>query len=67
MALTHGPKNNSRKRGIPQQQKELRRKQALERQAKYDALPFDQKLAGAGAKEKAKLLKKQQNQKGASK
>ena len=60
MALTHGPKDNSRKRGVPQQQKEQRRKDAQERQAKYAALPFEEKLARAGAKEKAKLLAKAQ-------
>jgi hypothetical protein len=60
----HGPKDNSRRKGIPAQAKEQRRKEAQERQNKYNSLPLAEKLAGAGTKEKAKLLAKQ-NQKAA--
>jgi hypothetical protein len=55
------------KRGIAAAHKEKLRKEAEERQKKYAALPFEEKLARAGAKEKAKLLARQQNQKRANK
>jgi len=60
----HGTRINH-KRGIAAAAKDQKRREAKERQAKYAALPFDQKLTKAGAKERAKLLLKQQNQKGA--
>ena len=47
--------------GVTKAQRELKRKAAEERQAAYDKLSLEQKLAKAGAKEKAKLLKKMQN------
>jgi hypothetical protein len=55
----HGPKLNH-KRGYAAAAKEQRRKDADERHAKYAALPLEQKLAGAGTKEKAKLLAKKE-------
>lgn len=70
MALDHKKARGTRinhKRGILAAARAEKRKNAEERQAKYAALPFDQKLARAGAKEKAKLLARQQNQKGTSK
>jgi hypothetical protein len=67
MALTHGPKDNSRKKGHQQVALEQRRKDAIERQTKYAALPLEEKLARAGAKEKAKLLAKSEKQNGARK
>jgi hypothetical protein len=39
----------------------LRREQAEARQAEYNKLTFEQKLAIAGKKQKAKLLAKQAN------
>jgi len=51
-----GKKDNSRKSGAGAQRKTQKRIEAEARQAKYAALPMEQKLAGAGAKEKAKLL-----------
>jgi len=46
--------------GITKAKRAEKRKVAEERQAKYDALSFEQKLAKAGSKEKAKLLAKSQ-------
>lgn len=46
--------------GVVKAAKEQRRKEAEIRQAKYDALSLTDKLAKAGAREKAKLLKKNQ-------
>lgn len=46
--------------GITKAIREQKRKEAEARQAKYDALTLEQKLAKAGAKEKAKLLAKVQ-------
>jgi hypothetical protein len=39
-----------------------RRKVAEERQAKYNALTFEEKLKKAGTKERAKLLKRAENE-----
>lgn len=44
--------------GITKAQREEKRKIAEVRQTAYSALTLEQKLARAGAKEKAKLLKK---------
>jgi hypothetical protein len=44
--------------GITKQRREEKRKAAEARQAAYDKLTLEQKLAKAGAKERAKLLKK---------
>jgi hypothetical protein len=52
-----GPKFNHKK-GIALTALNNKRKEALERQAQYAALPLEEKLARAGAKEKAKLLAK---------
>lgn len=46
--------------GITKSMREEKRKAAEARQAAYDKLTLEQKLARAGAKEKAKLLKKVQ-------
>lgn len=46
--------------GVTKAQRAEKRKAAEARQAKYDALTLEQKLAKAGAKEKAKLLAKAQ-------
>lgn len=46
--------------GITKQMRAQRRAEAEARQAKYNALTLEQKLAKAGAKEKAKLLAKVQ-------
>lgn len=46
--------------GLTKSMREEKRKQAEVRQAAYDKLTLEQKLAKAGAKEKAKLLKKVQ-------
>ncbi len=46
--------------GMTKQVRLQRREAAEARQAKYDALTLEQKLAKAGAKEKAKLLAKSQ-------
>jgi hypothetical protein len=56
-----GKKLNNRKSGAAADAKARRRREAEERQAKYDKLTLAQKLAQPhlGAKEKAKLLKKQ--------
>lgn len=53
----NGPKKNHKK-GIAAAAKEQRRKDAQERQAKYDKLTIEQKLAQPhlGAKERAKLM-----------
>lgn len=53
-----GKKLNNRKSGAAAANKLRKRTEAEARQAKYAALPLAQKLAGAGAKEKAKLLAK---------
>jgi hypothetical protein len=57
-----GKKTNNRKSGAAADAKARRRKEAEERQAKYDKLTLAQKLAQShlGTKERAKLLKKQQ-------
>lgn len=44
--------------GITKQIREQKRKAAEARQAAYDKLSLEEKLAKAGTKEKAKLLKK---------
>lgn len=46
--------------GLTKQVRAQRRAEAEARQAKYDKLTLEQKLAKAGAKEKAKLLAKTQ-------
>jgi hypothetical protein len=46
--------------GITKQVRATKREAAEKRQAEYDKLTLEQKLARAGAKEKAKLLKKSQ-------
>ncbi|NJO48162.1 MAG: hypothetical protein HC840_00440 [Leptolyngbyaceae cyanobacterium RM2_2_4] len=46
--------------GITKSMREEKRKQAETRQAAYDKLSLEEKLARAGTKEKAKLLKKVQ-------
>lgn len=46
--------------GITKAVRETKRKAAEARQAAYDKLTLEEKLARAGAKEKAKLLKKVQ-------
>lgn len=46
--------------GMTKQVRAQRREAAEARQAKYDAMPMAEKLAKAGAKEKAKLLAKMQ-------
>ena len=48
------------KMGLTKAMREERRKQAEARQEAYSKLSFEEKLAKAGAKERAKLLKKQQ-------
>jgi len=53
-----GKKQNNRKSGKQATKQLQKRTDAEARQAKYAALPHTQKLANAGAKEKAKLLKK---------
>lgn len=46
--------------GLTKARREEKRKNAEVRQAAYDKLTLEQKLAKAGAKEKAKLLKRAQ-------
>lgn len=46
--------------GTVTNKRQQRRNEAEVRQAKYDSLTLAEKLAKAGAKEKAKLLKKSQ-------
>lgn len=46
--------------GLIASRRERKRKEAEARQEKYGKLPLSEKLAGAGAKEKAKLLAKSQ-------
>lgn len=43
--------------------KEQKRKEAAQRQATYDQLSLEEKLAKAGTKERSKLLKKQKGDK----
>lgn len=53
-------KDNSRRKGVPAMKKAKRREEAVARQAAYDKLSLEEKLArpNLGAKEKAKLLAK---------
>jgi len=62
-----GKKTNNRKSGAAAEAKKRRRTEAEARQAKYNLLTVAQKLAQPtlGAKERAKLLARKQNQKGA--
>ena len=53
-----GKKLNNRKSGAGAANKLRKREEAEARNAKYASLPMAQKLANAGAKEKAKLLAK---------
>lgn len=52
-------KQNNRKSGAAAANKTRKRREAEERAAAYAKVPFEQKLAQSGAKEKAKLLAKQ--------
>lgn len=57
-------KRTNHKKGILQDYRNQKRKEAEERQAKYAKLPLEEKLKRAGKKEKRKLLLKQANEKG---
>ena len=63
-----GPKDNSRRRGVPAQLLAQRQKEAKERQEAYNKLSIQQKLdrPTCGVKERKKLLAKQ-NQTGVKK
>jgi hypothetical protein len=54
-----GPKKNHKK-GYLATDKLRKRTEAVARQAAYAKVPFEQKLAQAGAKERAKLLARSQ-------
>jgi len=60
--IKRGKKQNNLKSGAALAKKERKRKEAAERQAKYDALSLDQKIARAGVfpngKEYARLVAK---------
>jgi hypothetical protein len=65
LLVPRGKKLNNRKSGARADAKANRRAEAEKRQLEYDKLTVDQKLAlpSLGAKERAKLLVKKQNQK----